>query len=265
MTIITPAVRGRLGRKTPGAQGKRRHRRAWGVHGVDAQPPRPHGFRLLTGSFSAKHLHPSTPQSSYPVCYGLNWAPPHLTGASPTLHVPVFGGRGFKKAIKVRWGHNSHGTGILTRRDARMVWTRRRGHMRTQRGCSVCRSGRAFFPGPTWAWTPSLQNRKQTPPAAQDALSWQPLQSNTRGTNVIFEESPRGLSLLKISQRKTENKQVCLLTGKVIRQNTGHQVRWEFQINSNSFSVIMSHAYLFSSFITFSLHFLFSPSILAII
>ena len=169
---------------------ERRHRWAWGIHGVDAQPPRPHGVRLLTGSFNAKHPNPSTLQPPYPVCYGLNRAPPHLTGASPTLHVPRFGGRGFKKAIKVRWGHNGHGTRVLTRRrDARMVWTWRRGHVKTQRGCSVYRPGRAFSPGPTWAQTPSLQNQKQTPPTAQDALSWQPLQSNTRGKDVTFEES----------------------------------------------------------------------------
>ena len=62
-------------------------------------------------------------------------------------------------------------------------------------------------------------------PHSHDALLGQPLQSNTWGENVTFEESPGDLSLLKISQRKTENKEERLLTGKVTRQNTGHQVR----------------------------------------
>ena len=69
------------------------------------------------------------------------------------------------------------------------------------------------------------QNQKQTPTVAHDALLGQPSQTDTRGENVTFEESPRDLSLLKISQRTTENKEVCLLTGKVTRQNTGQEVR----------------------------------------
>lgn len=83
MLIITPAVRGRLGRKIPGAQGDAGEKTQMGL-----RHPRPHGVRLLTGSFNAKHPNPSTLQPPYPVCYGLNRAPPHLTGASPTSMCP---------------------------------------------------------------------------------------------------------------------------------------------------------------------------------
>ena len=192
MLIITPAVRGRLGRKIPGAQGDAgektqmglRHPRSGCTASTSTRSPSPH--RL----FQRQTPEPQHTAATLPCMLRAEpgSSPPHR--GKPYLHVPRFGGRGFKKAIKVRWGHNGHGTRVLTRRrDARMVWTWRRGHVKTQRGCSVYRPGRAFSPGPTWAQTPSLQNQKQTPPTAQDALSWQPLQSNTRGKDVTFEES----------------------------------------------------------------------------
>ena len=105
MMKITPVVRGHLRRKVPGASDDAGQKTQMGLRcpwrgcaaSTTTRSPSPH--RLC---FQCKTPEPKHTAVILPGRYGLNWVPPHITGASSTLCVPVFGGRGFKKAIKVR-------------------------------------------------------------------------------------------------------------------------------------------------------------------